>query len=150
MVRGEVVSTFVRKTYFIFIHDTELNRSLLWFTSFFETTVFIWMHTQAGWCTLSFFLSRLHMCLGNEIWKKTKKKQVKIVYLAMPASMSHCFVILFCTQTTFNRELCTEKPVNVSKTVPYLWWKSCRSKNIPKAGKLWNGRIVINKYLSES
>lgn len=127
----EVVSTFVRKTYFIFIHDTELNRPLLWFTSL----------------KLFHFLKQLYSseCTYNldevkyfEFFKPTvyvfrewnlKKKKKKIVYLAMPASMSHCFVISFYTQTSFNRGLCTEKPVNVSKTVPYLWWKSCRSKN---------------------
>lgn len=84
------------------------------------------MHTHTQLELATKFLSRLHMCLGNEIQKKMKKR-VKIVDLAMPASMSHCFVILFSTQTRFRKVLCTEKPVNVSKTVPYLWWKSCRS-----------------------
>lgn len=127
----EVVSTFVRKTYFIFIHDTELNRPLLWFTSL---KLFHFLkQLYSSECTHNLdevkyfeFFKRLYMCLGNEIWNKTK-----IVYLAMPASMSHCFVILFYTQTSFNRGFLYRKTCKCikKKTVPYLWWKSCRSKN---------------------
>lgn len=63
------------------------------------------------------------------------------VYLAMLATVSHdCtkYLLLFCVTLCHclvgQGSILTEKKLNVNfaKPVPYLWWKSCRSKKTPK------------------
>jgi len=90
--------------------------------------------------------------------EKNKQKNKQIVYLAMPASMSHCFVILFYTQTRFSRGFLYRKACKCIKKTNKK--KQCHTfdgnhvglKTHTKGGKVWNSRIVINnnKYLSES